>query len=461
MSKQNKKPKRETGSTQRTRSSNAKANKKSNSKANKSNKKVAIILASVLCLSLGAGILAQWGGLHSSLKMHPALAPAQAPSGSTSTIGSMREYVYTGGRLSATEDTVNLALGKTATQSSTYVDSGVTFSASRAVDGNTDGSLWNGSSSATNNEYRPWWQVDLGSVQPVQSIQLWRRTDCCYDQLTTFYVFVSDNPFTSTDITATQNQSGVSSYYTAGEGGLPTTVNVNRTGRYVRAQLVGTDHLAIAEAVVWGTPSATSNLSAPTNLVTTTVSHSQINLTWNASTGGTVDHYQVERKSSINSSYTQLSPNPTSIGFNDNSVTSGTAYLYRVCAVDSSGGHSNYSNVIVVAAVDFINDPLLVNGVSNYTTIQLQHFTELRSAVNAVRATAGLTAFNWTNPQPQSQGLIYPNHINDLRSNLSSAITALGLASPQYQTPDPITSGTPIRAIHVQQLRDLVRGKGQ
>lgn len=426
------------------------------------NRKAFIFVALILALSLCGGLLAQWRSLRRTAMMRPTpAAPAQAPSGSTSTVGSMREYVYTGSRLTATEDTVNLALGKTATQSSTFVDSGVTFSPSRAVDGNTDGSLWNGSSSATNNEYRPWWQVDLGSVQPIQSIQLWRRTDCCYDELTNFYVFVSDNPFTSTDITATQNQSGVSSYYTLGEGGLPTTINVNRTGRYVRVQLVGTDYLVIAEAVVWGTPSATSNLSAPSNLVTTIVSSSQVNLTWNASTGGTVDHYEVERRSSISSSYAQLTPNPTANSFTDSSVTSGTAYLYRVRAIDSQGGHSVYSNVIVVAAVDFANDPLLVNGVSNLTTIQLQHFTELRSAVNAVRATAELAAFNWTSPAPQQQGLIYASHINDLRTNLTGAMSALGLSSPQYQSPDPITSGTTIRAIHVQQLRDLVRGKGQ
>lgn len=62
----------------------------------------------------------------------------------------------------------------------------------------------------------------------------------------------SDAPFTSTDLATTLNQSGVSSYYTAGQGGSPTTVAVNRTGRYVRVQLAGTNILSLAEVQVWG-----------------------------------------------------------------------------------------------------------------------------------------------------------------------------------------------------------------
>jgi hypothetical protein len=141
----------------------------------------------------------------------------------------------------------DLALNKTATQSSTNWSA----PADRAVDGNTDGNFWNGSVTTTQVESQPWWQVDLGSLQSIGNIDLWNRTDCCGEALTNFYVFVSDNPFTSTDLSTTQNQTGVSSYHVSGQGGTPTTINANRTGRYVRVQLVGQERLSLAEVQVW------------------------------------------------------------------------------------------------------------------------------------------------------------------------------------------------------------------
>ncbi len=173
-----------------------------------------------------------------------------------------KEYLYRGAQLLAINDVggsqTNLALGKTATQSSTFVNAGITFSASRAVDGNTNGDFWGGNtSSATNYEYQPWWQVDLGSSQSITSIQVWPRTDCCPEMTSNFYVLVSDNPFTSTDLTTTLNQSGVSSYYVSGYAGTPATVNVNRTGRYVRVWKSDTQYLVLAEVQVWGSSGST------------------------------------------------------------------------------------------------------------------------------------------------------------------------------------------------------------
>jgi alpha-L-fucosidase 2 len=120
------------------------------------------------------------------------------------------------------------------------------------VDGNTDGNFSNNSVTHTQVENQAWWQVDLERVQSIGTISVWNRTDCCADALTNFYVFVSDEPFTSTDLVATQNQAGVSSYQVPGQGGTPTTVNANRTGRYVRVQLAGVERLSLAEVQVFG-----------------------------------------------------------------------------------------------------------------------------------------------------------------------------------------------------------------
>jgi hypothetical protein len=156
----------------------------------------------------------------------------------------------------------NVALNKPATQSSTlaYNPPG---DASHAVDGNTDGNYFHASVTHTNGGNQEWWQVDLGASYSLQTINVWNRTDCCGDRLSNFYVLVSDNPFVSTDLTATLSQSGVSNYYTAGQGGTPTTLNINRTGRYVRVQLAGSGViLSLAEVEVFGTAAGSGGASA-------------------------------------------------------------------------------------------------------------------------------------------------------------------------------------------------------
>jgi RHS repeat-associated protein len=87
-------------------------------------------------------------------------------------------------------------------------------------------------------------------VQQIGTVRLWNRTDCCSDELSNFYVLVSDNPFSSTDLTTTINQAGVSNYYTAGQAGLLTQIGVGRSGRYVRVQLAGDNYLSLAEVEV-------------------------------------------------------------------------------------------------------------------------------------------------------------------------------------------------------------------
>jgi uncharacterized repeat protein (TIGR01451 family) len=144
----------------------------------------------------------------------------------------------------------NLALGKTATQSSDN-SGGV---ASRAVDGNTDGNWTNGSVTHTYADNQAWWQVDLGAVQSIAGVKIWNRTDCCSDRISNFYVLVSDVPFTSSDLTTTLSQQGVSAYLVSGQPWTPTTIMTNRTGRYVRVQLKGVNYLSLAEVQVMGTP---------------------------------------------------------------------------------------------------------------------------------------------------------------------------------------------------------------
>ncbi len=141
----------------------------------------------------------------------------------------------------------NVALGKPATQ----INTGYGGEASRAVDGNTNGSWGNNSVTHTNNNAESWWQVDLLAIEDISYINLWNRTDCCSNRLSDYYVLVSDDPFISTDLTTSINQAGVTSFYFAGNAGSPTVVNVNTSGRYVRVQLSNYNPLSLAEVEVF------------------------------------------------------------------------------------------------------------------------------------------------------------------------------------------------------------------
>jgi NedA-like, galactose-binding domain/PA14 domain len=161
---------------------------------------------------------------------------------------------YTGGASASLSWTAvegasgNMAFGKPASQSSTYS----TSTADLAVDGYTNGDYAANSLAITNLDHQPWWQVDLGSVRQIGAVILWNRTDVAGERLSNFYVLVSDNPFSSTDLTATINQAGVSSYYTADPVGPSKEIGVYRSGRYVRVQLAGDNYLHLAEVEVRG-----------------------------------------------------------------------------------------------------------------------------------------------------------------------------------------------------------------
>ncbi|MEL6866455.1 MAG: FG-GAP-like repeat-containing protein [Bacteroidota bacterium] len=145
----------------------------------------------------------------------------------------------------------NLALNKLATQSSTQQSA----DAERANDGNTSGNFWmDFSVSLTNWESEPWWEIDLEVLSDIETIAIWNRTDVNMEYLKDYYVLVSDEPFASTNLLSTINQPGVSSYWQNTEAGTPTNIPINRSGRYVRIQMDGTNFLGLAEVEIIGCP---------------------------------------------------------------------------------------------------------------------------------------------------------------------------------------------------------------
>jgi hypothetical protein len=92
------------------------------------------------------------------------------------------------------------------------------------------------------------------------------------------------------------------------------------------------------------TSADTTAPTAPSNLVATTASATQINLTWTASTDDVaVIGYRVERcQGAACANFTQIST-PTTTALNDIGLTASTSYSYRVRATDAAGNLSNYS----------------------------------------------------------------------------------------------------------------------
>jgi F5/8 type C domain len=148
---------------------------------------------------------------------------------------------------------VNAALGKPATQSSTYGS----LEASRAVDGNRDGNYAiAGSITHTAEGVNAWWEVDLGTSQPVSGVRMWNRTDCCQDRLSNFWVYLSDTPFTSSSPSLTRAQPGVT--WVRYNGIMPRSLEVPfaTSARYVRIQAPGGEsasgrYLSLAEVEIY------------------------------------------------------------------------------------------------------------------------------------------------------------------------------------------------------------------
>jgi RHS repeat-associated protein len=98
------------------------------------------------------------------------------------------------------------------------------------------------------------------------------------------------------------------------------------------------------------------------------------------------------------------------------------------------------------SAPTFANNPL----VSGATTVQALHITQLRDAINALRGHMSLPAYSWQY-SATTNDYISANPILEMRTALDQA---LGAPSPAYSA--GLAQGQPIKAVHIQELRDRV-----
>ena len=119
----------------------------------------------------------------------------------------------------------------------------------------------------------------------------------------------------------------------------------------------------------------------------------------------------------------------------------------------STGGAYSKNNAFAYLPTTFSDDTLVIG----VTTARTQHIIELRQAVDALRAVAGLAPAPWTDPglSPFSSS-IKAIHITELRQYLEDAAGRLGYPPGSYTDPG-LGSGFVIKRVHIEELRQRVR----
>ena len=148
-------------------------------------------------------------------------------------------------------------------------------------------------------------------------------------------------------------------------------------------------------------------------------------------------------------------------GGGDTSAITVTSPAHAVGAVQihltpvSGAGYAGYSkpNAFAYLPTVFTDDVLVISG----TIAKAQHIIELRQAVDALRAVAGLTPAPWIDSAlAPASDVIRAIHIQELRTYLDDAASRLGYATSPYTDPS-LTTGFLIKRVHIEELRQRVR----
>ncbi len=160
----------------------------------------------------------------------------------------------------------NVAIGKLAEQSSTYVSGGVYYRAKNAVNGD-DSSFY--SSAVTGTEDHPWWQVDLSkgdaeqiqgsgntySIQDIREVKISRRLDAI-GQTSKLWIFISSEPFNNKTFDILKKKQGNNTAYQVPDDGKETVtvpITSGEKGPYVRIQMDAYENLTLPEVRIKGT----------------------------------------------------------------------------------------------------------------------------------------------------------------------------------------------------------------
>src|SRR5581483_11802382 len=192
------------------------------------------------------------------------------------------------------------------------------------------------------------------------------------------------------------------------------------TSLYKNAGTDGRDVGADIDSIADGTA---SSLNVPSAFSATATSASSVSINWGLVTGAT--SYEIYRAALVG--VYELIATTAGGSFTDNGRVADTTYIYKVRALNSDGW-SAFTPLDVATTTIFTDTTL------SGTVIKAVHFTQLRTAVNAMRAAAGLTAATFTDGALGGIA-VKTTHLMELRTNLDAARAAIGLSSITYTDP--------------------------
>lgn len=208
-------------------------------------------------------------------------------------------------------------------------------------------------------------------------------------------------------------------------------------------KLTGGDGANILDDTGTGTIVNDDAPPAVTNLVATATTTSKVVLTWIPAPGAT--SYQVQRQApGVAFAPIATIANNT---YNDLDVVAGTAYRYRIRSINAAGTATGTSDI---ATTILFTDPTLTTA----TKVKAVHVSELRTAIDAVRALAGLGAASYSNTAAAGT-TIRAQDILEMRTAIDAAWSALSMSPAAYT--DPSLANVKVKAVHFNDLRARVR----
>jgi len=274
--------------------------------------------------------------------------------------------------------------------------------------------------------------------------------------LSTFIGVPSSVPSGCASTISVANQTGVSYLWEITNGTITSGQGTNAisfTGSANPVTVTVTETITTPNTHGCGAKDSVSipfGLGVPQNVVATAGTSTSVPVSWTSSGCS----YEVWRSSKTSATTFSLLGSPTLNSYTDVSAEANAAYLYKVRALPNGGGSaSNFSAVDLATTVIFTNDPLVVRS----TVVKFAHINELRTAVSAVRALAGLGAYSFTDATLTTGTKIKAVHITDLRTALDAARSTLLLSALAYTDPTLTVHATSVKAAHLQELRTGVK----
>ncbi|HYI09791.1 MAG TPA: FG-GAP-like repeat-containing protein [Thermoanaerobaculia bacterium] len=171
----------------------------------------------------------------------------------------------------------------------------------------------------------------------------------------------------------------------------------------------------------------------------TALSTTSIAVSWTPVTGAV--SYDVYRR--VGDGAYALATTVTALNWTDTGRAATTTHLYQVLARNGA------NETISLSAPDFATTVMFSDAALPGVKVKLVHVTQLRSAINAVRTAAGLSAFSFA-PTPALGSIVLGLQLAQMRTALVEGRTALGFATS-------FTEGSVIAAVHLEELRDQVQ----